>query len=321
MGEWAGKSENMLAVARVIALGLVVAAVSAQDTITLCQFTSNNCGGDSLCEKFTDGECKPYGKEGYASIKVSWTCGNGKMLSFTVIKYPAADCDTSSGANTIFRSSTSGIGDKQCFETDSSSSQTEYESLYLTDFPSNCADSGDCFAETARVELDDGSFVPMTQLELGDRVRVSASEFSPVVFWGHRDADTVSANFVLAELASGRQIMLTANHLAYVNGKLVPAGTIRVSDLMKDVELDEESAVEAVQHGLRAKGLYNPHTAHGDIVVDGVVVSTYGVVDARIAHSLLMIERMLRNVGLSLLGDMLEKQTPLVLRRIMSIAS
>jgi len=184
-----------------------------------------------------------------------------------------------------------------------------------------CLSSNPCFPETARVELEDGSMSRIGDVQLGDRVRVSATEFSPVVFWGHRDANARAVTFVRVELASGRQLMLTDKHLAYVNGGLVAAGKIQVGDMMKDAELNGESSVVAVAKGLSAKGLYNPHTAHGDIVVDGVVVSTYGVVDARVAHSLLAIERALHRVGLSALGGVLEKQTPWILRRVLSVVS
>ena len=76
-----------------------------------------------------------------------------------------------------------------------------------------------------------------------------------------------------------------------------------------------------MEHGVAAKGLYNPHTGHGDIVVDGVLVSTYGIVDARIAHSLLVIERIFRSMGLSALGAMLERERPWVFERVLPMSS
>lgn len=178
----------------------------------------------------------------------------------------------------------------------------------------------DCFPAVASVERADGSFVSMAQLEIGDVVRVSETEFSPVVFWGHR-SDQVSTNYVRVELSSGRTTMLSKNHLAYVNGELVAAGKIRVGDLMRDAELGEESSVQTVEHNVAAKGLYNPHTAHGDLVVDGVVVSTYGVVDARVAHALIFVERLMRRLGMSALGNMLEQQTPWIFQRVLSISA
>ena len=50
----------------------------------------------------------------------------------------------------------------------------------------------------------------------------------------------------------------------------------------------------------RARGLYNPHTLHGDVVVDGVLTSTYtGVVHPALAHALLAPLRQLYSAGLS----------------------
>ncbi|KAA8494911.1 hypothetical protein FVE85_3152 [Porphyridium purpureum] len=115
--------------------------------------------------------------------------------------------------------------------------------------------------------------------------------------------------------------MLTANHLAYVNSALVPACDIRAGMLMTDAEAGREIRVKSVEFTMRAKGLYMPHTAHGDLVVDGIVVSSYASVAPRRAHALLLIERVVRAVCFSALGNLLEKKTPWLLERAMSVVA
>ena len=53
-----------------------------------------------------------------------------------------------------------------------------------------------------------------------------------------------------------------------------------------------------------ADGLYNPHTMTGDIVVDGVLTSTYtDAVAPSLAHALLWPVRMLSDAGVQVAGD------------------
>ena len=53
-----------------------------------------------------------------------------------------------------------------------------------------------------------------------------------------------------------------------------------------------------------ADGLYNPHTMHGDIVVDGIQTSTYtSDIDPTLAHAALWPVRMLHSMGKDVVGD------------------
>ncbi|KAA8494752.1 Indian hedgehog protein [Porphyridium purpureum] len=176
----------------------------------------------------------------------------------------------------------------------------------------------DCFPAFAQVQLEDGSRKAMHEINIGDRVKVSAQDgYSPVVFWGHKDANVIGNNFVRVTFEDERVLMLTANHLAYVNGVLMPARDIRTGMLMTDAQSGRAILVQAVEFTMLAKGLYMPHTAHGDLVVDGIVLSSYASVAPRMAHALLLIERVMRALGLSALGSLLEHETPWLLERAM----
>lgn len=167
-----------------------------------------------------------------------------------------------------------------------------------------------CFPAHATVQLRDGSVKRMDQLTLGDHIHVAANEFSELIMWSHRDANALSDDFVEIQLASGRKVTATRDHLMHANGKLVPASDVKPGDLMVDV-VRGVSSVESVRHSVRARGLFNPHTASGDLVVDGVLVSAYTTaIPPRVAHTLLAIERLLNKaLGLSLMGSSLEPST------------
>jgi len=149
----------------------------------------------------------------------------------------------------------------------------------------------DCFPGDAQVELQNGTEVTMSALNIGDSVRVGASEFSEIFLFTHRDAD-VKANVFKISTSTGKAIRLTGGHYLFVNGQLQTARTVKLGDMVSSgsvTAIDQEWTV----------GLYNPHTMTGDIVVDGVLASTYtDAVAPSVAHALFWPVRMLYNVGL-----------------------
>lgn len=151
-----------------------------------------------------------------------------------------------------------------------------------TDEPED--DGSACFPASATVELEDGSVKRMDQVMLGDRVKVGAGEFSPVFMFTHKNAD-VKYSFVRMTTENGKMLSLTKGHYLYVNGELVAAKTIRVGDsVMTEDGISNVKSVSTVS----GTGLFNPQTTNGDIVVNGVLASTYTTtVEARSAHSLL----------------------------------
>jgi len=154
--------------------------------------------------------------------------------------------------------------------------------------PSSTPDAGrdSCFPATARVALANGTAVAMHALTVGDAVRVSAAatHVSPVIAWSHRHPAAVSA-FVALTHTRG---VLTASpgHYVYANGARLTARSVAVGDVLPTA--DGGGARVTRVAAVTATGLYNAHTAHGDLVVDGVVVSTYtDAVHPAVAHALL----------------------------------
>lgn len=131
-----------------------------------------------------------------------------------------------------------------------------------------------CFPAHATVRLEDGSEKAMENLQIGDRVLVAHPDtYSEVYFFSHAHADHAS-NFVSIRTGlDGVGLQLSARHLVYANGELVEAQHVRVGDKVLVAHDQREAAVVAVER-IAAKGLYNPHTLHGDIIVNRVAAST-----------------------------------------------
>lgn len=154
-----------------------------------------------------------------------------------------------------------------------------------------------CFPAHATVELRDGSIVRMEELSVGDQVRVSSDEFSEVFMFTHKLSDA-KHSFVTLRTASGATISATNGHYIYANGQLAAAGTVRQGDVLTlaNGQLDIVDSVRSES----ARGLFNPQTAHGSIVVNGVLASTYTTaVEPSFAHAILSPLRALNRFGLS----------------------
>lgn len=159
-----------------------------------------------------------------------------------------------------------------------------------------CKDMASCFPATAQVELKNGQFKYMDQLVVGDEVRVSPSEFSEVFMFSTQLTETTSKFVKLS--TDDKELSLTPGHFLYVNGELTQAGDVKVGDVVV-LGNGTKASVTAVGSSWAA-GLYNPHTLHGDIVVDGVRTSTYtNAVHPKLAHALLSPIRAMYTAGVS----------------------
>lgn len=156
-----------------------------------------------------------------------------------------------------------------------------------------------CFPAQAMLMLESGQVVTMENLKIGDRVQVGRNEFSAVFMFTHKlqylaheflvlRADTTTLNEMT-------EVAVTAGHYLYVNGRLAAAKSAKVGDTIRSANDDVLIIKSITTETMR--GLYNPQTVHGDIVVDGVKASTYTdtiVHDA--AHALLAPFRALYSI-------------------------
>lgn len=156
-------------------------------------------------------------------------------------------------------------------------------------------DDATCFPWDAKVYLERGYWVTMAQLRVGDRVQVSSKEFSEVFVFTHRDRHNTAARYVELRTSGNISVTMTDSHLVHVFGGTRKASECRSGDNILTVF--GWQVITSVRD-VAATGLYNPQTLQGDIVVNGVVASTFTTaVQMRAANGLLSPLRALYRVG------------------------
>lgn len=136
----------------------------------------------------------------------------------------------------------------------------------------------------------------MDEIEVGDLVQVGGKDrYSAVFMFSHRDGQH-RGQFVRLRV-NRRAVVLSHGHLVYVRGgtdggsKVVRAGDVRVGDQLICVECaedDREAGVVTTVDVVWDAGLFNPQTVDGDIMVNGVLATTFtDAVDMRAANALL----------------------------------
>lgn len=182
----------------------------------------------------------------------------------------------------------------------------EEESSSETDDSSSPSDSEarTCFPAGATVRLANGALRRMDELSIGDHVQVGPEKYSEVFMFTHRlsAAESPQNHFVQLHTRSqsaadhdatqSRTIAMSPQHYLYVNGDLKPASKARVGDVIA-YDNGLRGLVTRVEY-VREDGLYNPQTLHGDIVVNGIVASTYTeALQPNVAHAALFPVRIM----------------------------
>lgn len=149
------------------------------------------------------------------------------------------------------------------------------------------AGSTQCFSGRATVQLSDGRTKQMDELNVGDEVLVSGGVFSNVFMFGHKEPQFIAQFIRLHFDDVGLSMALTFGHIVPIVGSgMRKARDVSVGDALLDGK-GRQITVTAITKELDT-GLYNPHTIVGDIVVDGVLVSTFtDAVEPLVATALL----------------------------------
>lgn len=128
--------------------------------------------------------------------------------------------------------------------------------------------------------------------------------------FSHR-LSAAKAEFIQIKTVDGYMLALTANHYLYVNGALAVASTVKVDDKLT-TRNGSSTAVASV--GLVwDQGLYNPHTMDGNVVVNGILTSTYtSDVAPSLAHAALWPIRMLHSLGHNVVNGAFDSGSDLI---------
>mmetsp|Transcript_11070 Transcript_11070/g.20016 ORF Transcript_11070/g.20016 Transcript_11070/m.20016 type:complete len:386 (-) Transcript_11070:1117-2274(-) len=164
-----------------------------------------------------------------------------------------------------------------------------------------------CFPSHSTVELiaksdaESNRKIRMDEVEVGMHVRSDElGSVSEVYFFSHREKNSVS-KFVKIEGSLGNEIVMSESHYLFVNNRLKAAGEVVIGDRIL-LESGDQDSVVSVLKSAYYKGLYNPHTISGTIVVNGVVASCYTqTFPPKIAHALMAPLRLLYRLRIPIL--------------------
>jgi len=134
-----------------------------------------------------------------------------------------------------------------------------------------------CFSSEATADVENKGKTLVKDIEVGDKVLTGGKEYKPVYTIDHKDSNKW-VDFVQIHSTGNVEspLELTASHMVFMHGKEnpIPASAVKVGDALHTV--GSPSIVTKISH-IERKGLWNPITADGTIVVDGIVTSTYNI--------------------------------------------
>ena len=152
-----------------------------------------------------------------------------------------------------------------------------------------------CFPASSTLTLSSGASVKMASLRVGHHVLARAGHHSPVFTFSHADAEHVT-RFTRIAAANDAVLTLSPGHYLYVNDVLIPARSVRVGDSI-ETNTGHKVLVTSVS-SIHALGLYAPHSMDGDLIVDGIRVSSYTeALHPTLAHNLLAPLRVAYRLG------------------------
>lgn len=174
--------------------------------------------------------------------------------------------------------------------------------LYRTDKRSS---SSTCFPASSTVAMADGSHKHIGDLAIGDAVLSSSPSGhnnNKVVAWAH-NSPAVTADFLSLSTHNNLTLTLSPGHyLPVADLGLVPAQRVATGMALYD-EQGRPSLIVTHVKAITARGLFNPLTTDGSLVVDGVAVSTFTTAFEPVAaHAALTPLRGVMSAGTGIVG-------------------
>ena len=144
---------------------------------------------------------------------------------------------------------------------------------------------------------NNGNTKKMSELAVGYKVITHNGVFSEVFMFSHR-LEEATYNFVEIKTATAT-LAITGNHYLYINGNLREAQYVSAGDTITLASGKQDKILSVGR--VKKDGIYNPHTLQGDIVVDGVLTSTYtSAFSPTLAHVVLAPLRGLYQMGVDI---------------------
>ena len=146
---------------------------------------------------------------------------------------------------------------------------TELMTTWAASFSPSIRLFGGCFAGGQKVESKTRGVINIEDLEINEYVKTQKG-WSKVYAW-HMYTKTTTMDFVVLKHSKG-QLILSDLHYIYVNNKLTMAKDVKVNDMI--IYKGENIAVTEITRQ-SSKGIYNPYTINGKIIVNDINCSVY----------------------------------------------
>jgi len=128
-----------------------------------------------------------------------------------------------------------------------------------------------CFSGTNTVEVQGKGVVLMGSLQIGDFVRAGKNRFSRVYSFVHMDFQKLAEYHQIYADGLKMPLEVSSRHLVFVNETMRPASHVKVGDMLGEHKVSKITNV-------KRRGIYAPITESGDIIVSGVLASSYAAV-------------------------------------------
>jgi len=161
-----------------------------------------------------------------------------------------------------------------------------------------------CVSGTSTVQVEGGSSIPLSQVQIGDRVLVSSEKdgekYEPIYSFGHYDPTATGGNYLQITVdddkTSSSTLQLSKNHMVFLDtttnhnnpDRVLPASKLRIGDRLV-LSLDDTTTttnnnnnntngiITDIQPVVSSSiiGAYAPFTPSGKLYVNGILTSSY----------------------------------------------
>lgn len=125
-----------------------------------------------------------------------------------------------------------------------------------------------CVSGANDVQVRGKGLVTVDQLSIGDYVMASNGKFSRIYSFSHFDPDILAEYLQIYVSGLSQPLEISGEHMLLVNNRMVRANQVDEGDMLGDRLVEKIGSVHR-------KGAYAPVTESGDVVVAGVLASSF----------------------------------------------
>lgn len=147
-------------------------------------------------------------------------------------------------------------------------------------------DAFTCFPGSSTLRTEGGKVITMDDLQVGDKVVSNeAGQYSDIFMFSHQDR-YIFSTFIVLQTSGKKEIMLSRGHYIFIDGVARAAKEAVVGQTVTTSSGTQEAISNVTFR--RGRGLYNPQTINGTIVVNDILVTTWTTAVAPVTASALL---------------------------------